>query len=60
MSQEKYIGLDVHPATISAAVMDAHGCHSPIVTNRSFGRVLITRLRNDSGWVPNPSTDRRD
>jgi len=25
MSQEKYIGLDVHQATISAAVMDAHG-----------------------------------
>jgi hypothetical protein len=32
MSQEKYIGMDVHQATISAAVMDAHGnllmeCH---------------------------------
>ncbi len=25
MSQEKYIGMDVHQATISAAVMDAHG-----------------------------------
>jgi len=25
MSQEKYIGRDVHHATISAAVMDAHG-----------------------------------
>jgi transposase len=25
MSQEKYIGLDVHQATISAAVMDVHG-----------------------------------
>ena len=25
MSQEKYIGLDVHQATISAAVMDASG-----------------------------------
>src|SRR5437016_14208503 len=25
MSQEKYIGVDVHQATISAAVMDAHG-----------------------------------
>jgi len=25
MSQEKYIGLDVHQATISAAVMDTHG-----------------------------------
>jgi hypothetical protein len=25
MSQEKYIGMDVHQATISAAVMDAYG-----------------------------------
>src|SRR5437660_6713841 len=25
MSQEKYIGMDVHQATISVAVMDAHG-----------------------------------
>src|ERR1051326_7597819 len=25
MSQEKYIGMDVHQATISAAVMDVHG-----------------------------------
>src|SRR5881394_556589 len=25
MSQEKYIGMDVHQATISAAVRDAHG-----------------------------------
>jgi hypothetical protein len=25
MNQEKYIGMDVHQATISAAVMDAHG-----------------------------------
>jgi hypothetical protein len=25
MSQEKYIGMDFHQATISAAVMDAHG-----------------------------------
>ena len=25
MSQEKYIGLDVHQATISVAVMDAQG-----------------------------------
>jgi hypothetical protein len=25
MSQEKYIGMDVHQATISAGVMDAHG-----------------------------------
>ena len=25
MSQEKYFGMDVHQATISAAVMDAHG-----------------------------------
>ncbi len=25
MSQEKYIGLDVHQATISVAVMDAGG-----------------------------------
>ena len=25
MSQEKYIGMDVHQATVSAAVMDAHG-----------------------------------
>ena len=25
MSQEKYIGMDVHQATISAAVMDAQG-----------------------------------
>ena len=25
MSQEKYIGMDVHQSTISAAVMDAHG-----------------------------------
>jgi len=25
MSQEKYIGMDVHQATISAAGMDAHG-----------------------------------
>jgi len=25
MSQEKYIGMDVHQATISAAVIDAHG-----------------------------------
>jgi hypothetical protein len=25
MSQEKYIGMDVHQATISAAVMNAHG-----------------------------------
>ena len=25
MSQEKYIGLDVHQATISAAVMDGNG-----------------------------------
>ena len=25
MSQEKYIGIDVHQATISAAVMDAQG-----------------------------------
>ena len=25
MSQEKYIGMDVHQATISAAVMDTHG-----------------------------------
>ena len=25
MSQEKYIGMDVHQATISVAVMDARG-----------------------------------
>jgi hypothetical protein len=25
MSQEKYIGMDVHQATISVAVMDGHG-----------------------------------
>jgi len=25
MSQEKYIGMDVHQATISVAVMDAQG-----------------------------------
>ena len=25
MSQEKYIGMDVHQATISVGVMDAHG-----------------------------------
>jgi len=25
MSSEKYIGLDVHQATISVAVMDSHG-----------------------------------
>jgi hypothetical protein len=25
MSQEKYIGVDVHQATISVAVMDAQG-----------------------------------
>jgi hypothetical protein len=25
MSQEKYIGMDVHQATISVAVMEAHG-----------------------------------
>jgi hypothetical protein len=25
MSQEKYIGMDVHQATISAAVMDVEG-----------------------------------
>jgi len=25
MSQEKYIGLDVHQATVSAAVMDGNG-----------------------------------
>ena len=25
MHQEKYIGLDIHQATISAAVTDAHG-----------------------------------
>jgi len=25
MSQEKYIGMDVHQATISAAVIDVHG-----------------------------------
>jgi len=25
MSQEKYIGMDVHQATISVAVMDVHG-----------------------------------
>jgi len=25
MSQEKYIGMDVRRATISAAMMDAHG-----------------------------------
>src|SRR5438046_2194176 len=25
MSQEKYIGMDVHQATLSVAVMDAHG-----------------------------------
>jgi len=25
VSQEKYIGMDVHQATISAAVMDAQG-----------------------------------
>ncbi len=25
MSQEKYIGMDVHQASISVAVMDAHG-----------------------------------
>jgi hypothetical protein len=25
MSQEKYIGMDVHPATISVAVMEAGG-----------------------------------
>jgi hypothetical protein len=25
MSQEKYIGMDVHQATISVAVMDASG-----------------------------------
>jgi hypothetical protein len=25
MTQEKYIGMDVHQATISAAVMDVHG-----------------------------------
>ena len=29
MSQEKYIGLDVHQATISAAVMDAQGKLTP-------------------------------
>jgi hypothetical protein len=27
MSQEKYIGMDVHQATISVAVMDAQGKH---------------------------------
>lgn len=25
MSQEKYIGMDVHQATVSTAVMDVHG-----------------------------------
>ena len=25
MSQEKYIGMDVHQATISVAIMDGHG-----------------------------------
>jgi hypothetical protein len=29
MSSEKYIGLDVHQATISVAVMDSQGCRRP-------------------------------
>jgi hypothetical protein len=37
MSQEKYIGMDVHQATVSVAVMDSGG-------------KLITVTRHQQGW----------
>jgi len=43
MSQEKYIGMDVHQATISVAVMDAGG-------NWNACAVLVTS--SELQWVP--------
>jgi hypothetical protein len=49
MSQEKYIGMDVHPATISAAVMDAQG-------KRLMECLLETKASTTVEFIPGHGT----
>ena len=61
MSSEKYIGLDVHQATISVAVMDSQG---KVVISRAFRKrpwkrrsnQLILQHRKPQGSVFSKST----
>ena len=66
MSGEKYIGLDVHQATISAAVMDPTGkfvMESILETKASTILEFFTRLRGtlsvtleEGTWRPGSTT----
>jgi hypothetical protein len=53
MNQEKYIGMDVHQATISVAVMDSS------LTDREC-KCLSERFRSPLTESPSPSASRED
>jgi hypothetical protein len=48
MSQEKYIGMDVHQATISVAVMDGKGKPTELIRLPQFPDEL--RILLQSSW----------
>jgi len=52
MSQEKYIGMDVHQATISVAVMDAAETKASTMVEFIQGRPSYTRLPSSADHGP--------
>ena len=48
MNQEKYIGMDVHAATISAAVMNAQGKLLMECVLETKAATILVRVRNDA------------
>ena len=58
MSSEEYIGLDVHQATISVAVMDSSGTTARRVRQCSTATRKI--LSMDRGWRSNTPVDAKE
>ena len=48
MNQEKYIGMDVHAATISAAVRNAEGKLLMECMLETKAATILVRVRNDA------------
>ena len=55
MSQEKYIGMDVHQATISAAVMDAQGKLIMECLLETKAATMVEFVEDCRGRCPSPS-----
>ena len=62
MNSEKYIGLDVHQATISVAVLDSTGklvMESILETSAATILQFFAGLRGRLAWICFPATELR-